>query len=93
MNSPVLSPFLIRGYATQFLPKPAMRHPDPLLNKPNNADSTLLAEDLTFIHRPLLSSPSPLSYMVNASTPLLRAEPPTPSTGVSVVHVGTPALT
>ncbi|KAH9999625.1 mitochondrial ribosomal protein subunit L20-domain-containing protein [Russula compacta] len=77
-------PVLTRGYATRLPQKPPMRHPDPLLNNPN-AVSTSLPEDLTFIHRPPPSAPTPLSYTVNPSSPLLRsAESPTPSTGVAL---------
>ena len=53
-----------------------MRHPDPLTNNPN-AVSTSLPEDLTFIHRPPPSAPTPHSYTVNPSSPLLRTEPQT----------------
>jgi hypothetical protein len=81
MSLRVRFPFLSRGYATRLPQKPPMRHPDPLLNKPN-AVSTSLPEDLTFIHRPPPSAPSPLSYTVNPSSPLLHSEPPTPSTDV-----------
>jgi len=75
--------FLTRGYATRLPQKPPMRHPDPLLNKPN-AISTPLPEDLTFIHRPPPSAPTPLSFTVNPSTPLLRTAPPIPSAGSSL---------
>jgi hypothetical protein len=81
MSLRVRFPPLTRGYATRLPQKPPMRHPDPLLNKPN-AVSMSLPEDLTFIHRPPPSAPSPLSYTVNPSSPLLCTEPPTPSTGV-----------
>lgn len=83
MNLRVHFPFLTRGYATRLPQKPPMRHPDPLLNK-SNAVSTSLPEDLTFIHRPPPSAPSPLSYTGNPSSPLLRAEPPTPLADVSL---------
>lgn len=73
-------PFLFRGYATRLPQRPPMRHPDPLSNKPN-AISTSLPEDLTFIHRPPPSAPTPLSYTVNPSSPLLRADTKTPPTG------------
>lgn len=72
--------FLARGYATRLPQKPPMRHPDPLLNKPN-AVSTSLPKDLTFIHRPPPSAPTPLSYTVNPTSPLLRSEPQIPPTG------------
>jgi len=75
--------FLTRGYATRLPQKPPMRHPDPLLNRPN-AVSTSLPEDLTFIHRPPPSAPTPLSYTVNPSSPLLRTEQPIPATDVAL---------
>ena len=66
-------PFLTRGYATRLPQRPPMRHPDPLSNNPN-AVSTSLSEDLTFIHRPPPSVPTPHSYTVNPSSPLLQME-------------------
>lgn len=71
-------PFLMRGYATRLPQRPPMRHPDPLSNNPN-AVSTSLSEDLTFIHRPPPSPPTPHSYTVNPSSPLLQAETQTSS--------------
>lgn len=75
--------FLTRGYATRLPQRPPMRHPDPLLNKPN-AISTPLPEDLTFIHRPPPSAPSPLSFTVNPSSPLLHTAPSIPPAGYSL---------
>jgi len=66
-------PFLTRGYATRLPQRPPMRHPDPLSNNPN-AVSTSLPEDLTFIHRAPPSPPTPHSYTVNPSSPLLQTE-------------------
>jgi Mitochondrial ribosomal protein subunit L20 len=57
-----------------------MKHPDPLLNNPN-AVTTSLSQDLTFIHRPPPSAPTPHSYTVNPSSPLLRTEPLPSSVG------------
>ncbi|KAI0301144.1 mitochondrial ribosomal protein subunit L20-domain-containing protein [Multifurca ochricompacta] len=79
MNLRLRLPFLTRGYATRLPQKPPMRHPDPLLKSPN-AVITSLPEDLTFIHRPPPSAPTPLSYTVNPSSPLLRTETFPPST-------------
>jgi ribosomal L20-like protein len=73
-------PSLMRAYATRLPQLPPMRHPDPLSNNPN-AVSTSLPEDLTFIHRPPPSALTPHSYTVNPSSPLLRTEPQTSSTG------------
>ena len=63
--------FMTRGYATRLPQRPPMRHPDPLSNNPN-AVSTTLSEDLTFIHRPPPTPPTPHSYTVNPSSPLLQ---------------------
>jgi hypothetical protein len=71
-------PFLTRGYATRLPQRPPMRHPDPLSNNPN-AVSTSLPGDLTFIHRPPPSPPTPHSYTVNPSSPLLQTETQTSS--------------
>ncbi|KAI0055857.1 hypothetical protein BV25DRAFT_1832830 [Artomyces pyxidatus] len=65
---------LRRGYATRLPEKPPMRHPDPLVNNPN-AVVTPLPDELTFIHRPPPSAPTPLSYTTNPSSPLLRPAP------------------
>jgi hypothetical protein len=70
--------FLTRGYATRLPQRPPMRHPDPLSKNPN-AVSTSLPEDLTFIHRPPPSPPTPHSYTVNPSSPLLQTETSTSS--------------
>ena len=64
---------LCRRYAsTNRIPaKPSMRHPDPLVNS-SNATATMLSDDLTFIHRPPPSAPTPLSYTTNPASPLLK---------------------
>lgn len=80
MNPRLRLPFLTRGYATRLPQKPPMRHSDPLLNNPN-AVATSLPENLTFIHRPPPTAPTPLSYTVSPSSPLLRTESLPPSTG------------
>ncbi|KAI0042157.1 chondroitin AC/alginate lyase [Auriscalpium vulgare] len=66
---------LRRTYATRLPEKPPMRHPDPLINNPA-AVVTPLSEDLTFIHRPPPSAPTPFSYTTNPSSPLLRPASP-----------------
>ncbi|KAH9980023.1 mitochondrial ribosomal protein subunit L20-domain-containing protein [Lactifluus volemus] len=66
---------LVMSYATRLPQKPPMKHLDPLLNNPN-AVTTSLSPDLTFIHRPPPSAPTPHSYTVNPSSPLLRTESP-----------------
>ena len=72
-----------RGYATRLPQKPPMRHPDPLLNNPH-AVTTSLPDDLTFIHRPPPSAPTPFSYTVNPTSPLLLAgsQPQTPGSAL-----------
>ncbi|KAI0264015.1 mitochondrial ribosomal protein subunit L20-domain-containing protein [Gloeopeniophorella convolvens] len=67
-------PALVRGYATRLPQKPPMRHPDPLLKDPS-AVTTSLPDDLTFIHRPPPSAPTPLSFTTNPVSPLLRPAP------------------
>jgi len=80
LGSRVRFPFLSRSYATRLPQKPPIRIRDPLSSKPN-AVSTSLPEHLTFIHRPPPSVPTPLSYTISPSSPLLRSEPPTSSAG------------
>ncbi|PBK82192.1 hypothetical protein ARMGADRAFT_1019779 [Armillaria gallica] len=55
-----------RSYATRYpRPKtgtserPPYRTPDPLVNNPSTAVTTLPDEELTFIHRPPPTSPAP----------------------------------
>ncbi|THV05228.1 hypothetical protein K435DRAFT_117525 [Dendrothele bispora CBS 962.96] len=52
--------------------RPPMRHPDPLINSDNTVVTALPEENLTFIHRPPPTAPSPLSYITNPVSPLLR---------------------
>jgi len=72
-----------RSYATKWpRPKPgtserpAYHAPDPLLNNPNAVVTALPDEDLTFIHRPPPTAPSPFSLTTNPVSPLLRPRPP-----------------
>ncbi|KAF4589931.1 hypothetical protein EYR40_009682 [Pleurotus pulmonarius] len=69
-----------RAYATRHpRPKPGTSErppyhaPDPLLNNPNATTTNLNDENLTFIHRPPPSAPSPFSLTTNPVSPLLRA--------------------
>lgn len=78
-----------RGYAPKWpRPKPGtserppMRHADPLVNSEDAVITKLSDEDLTFIHRPPPTSPSPLSYSTNPVSPLLR--PPKAPTNASL---------
>ncbi|THH06803.1 hypothetical protein EW146_g9499 [Bondarzewia mesenterica] len=67
--------FSCRAYSTRLPEKPRMRQPDPLLGNPK-ATTTSLPDDLTFIHRPPPSAPTPLSYTTNPTSPLLRPAAP-----------------
>ncbi|KAG6841970.1 hypothetical protein C0991_004461 [Blastosporella zonata] len=52
--------------------RPAFHHPDPLLNNPKAVVTPLQDEDLTFIHRPPPTAPSPFSFSTAPTSPLLR---------------------
>lgn len=76
-----------RTYATRWpRPKPgtserpAYHAPDPLVNNPKAAVTPLEDEDLTFIHRPPPTAPSPFSLTTAPTSPLLRPDP-SPITG------------
>ncbi|KAJ7505405.1 mitochondrial ribosomal protein subunit L20-domain-containing protein [Mycena galericulata] len=56
--------------------RPAYHAPDPLVNNPKAVVTDLPDEDLTFIHRPPPTSPSPFSLTTNPVSPLLRPRPP-----------------
>lgn len=60
-----------RAYATRLPQKPPYRAPDPLVKNPNAVYQNL-PEDLTFIHRPPPTAPSPLSYTTSPLSPLLQ---------------------
>ncbi|OSX59983.1 hypothetical protein POSPLADRAFT_1172267 [Postia placenta MAD-698-R-SB12] len=63
---------LVRTYATRLPQKPPHRAPDPLINNAHAAYQSL-PEDLTFIHRPPPTAPSPLSYTSSPASPLLKS--------------------
>lgn len=77
----------IRAYGTRthIMPrthiahKPPMRRNDPLSTKESTGVQQLEDDNLTFIHRPPPSAPTPFSTTVNPSSPLLR--PPTKAKG------------
>jgi hypothetical protein len=76
-----------RAYATRWpRPKPgtserpAYHAPDPLVNNSNASVTPLEDGDLTFIHRPPPTSPSPFSLTTAPTSPLLRPHP-SPVTG------------
>ncbi|KAG7088551.1 hypothetical protein E1B28_012533 [Marasmius oreades] len=52
--------------------RPPYRAPDPLIDNPAATITSLPEDDLTFIHRPPPTSPSPLSYTTNPVSPLLQ---------------------
>ena len=73
---------LVRGYASKYpRPKPGTSerpayHPrDPLVNNPKAVVVPLADENLTFIHRPPPTAPSPISLTTSPISALLR--PPT----------------
>ncbi|KAH9948837.1 mitochondrial ribosomal protein subunit L20-domain-containing protein [Amylocystis lapponica] len=65
----------VRSYATRLPERPPYRAPDPLINNPH-ATYQALPEDLTFIHRPPPTAPSPESYTTAPASPLLRPAGP-----------------
>ena len=67
-----------RSYATRLPERPPARAPDPLVNNPHATYETLPG-DLTFIHRPPPTAPSPESYVTQPSSPLLRTPTTPPS--------------
>ncbi|KAJ7147515.1 mitochondrial ribosomal protein subunit L20-domain-containing protein [Mycena crocata] len=52
--------------------RPAYHAPDPLLNNPSAVVTALPDEQLTFIHRPPPTAPTPFSLTTNPTSPLLR---------------------
>lgn len=70
---------LARSYATRgkrpkpgTSERPAYHAPDPLVNNPHAVVTSLPDEDLTFIHRPPPTAPSPFSLSTAPTSPLLR---------------------
>lgn len=61
-------------YASRLPQRPPARAPDPLVNNPH-ATYEELPGDLTFIHRPPPTAPTPESYTTRPASPLLK--PPT----------------
>ncbi|KAJ7857725.1 mitochondrial ribosomal protein subunit L20-domain-containing protein [Mycena olivaceomarginata] len=82
----MLRSIFTRGYATSqkkwprpkpgTAERPAYHAPDPLLNNPQAVVTPLPDEDLTFIHRPPPTAPSPYSLTTNPVSPLLRPRQP-----------------
>ncbi|KAI9061325.1 hypothetical protein FKP32DRAFT_948908 [Trametes sanguinea] len=69
-----------RSYATRLPERPPYRAPDPLRSNPHATYQELADKNLTFIHRPPPTAPSPLSYTTSPASPLLK-DGPTPVTG------------
>lgn len=65
-----LRPFLTRSYASRLPQRPPHRAPDPLIDPKVVHQS--VTDDLTFIHRPPPSAPSPISYTSAPISPLLQ---------------------
>lgn len=70
---------LVRHYAPKYprprpgtSERPAYHPPDPLINNPKAAVKTLEEDNLTFIHRPPPTAPSPYSLTTAPASPLLR---------------------
>ncbi|KAF8630870.1 hypothetical protein AX17_005229 [Amanita inopinata Kibby_2008] len=68
----------VRHYATKYprprpgtAERPPVHRPDPLANNPKAVVTPLQDENLTFIHRPPPSSPSPFSLTTAPVSPLL----------------------
>ncbi|KAH8104817.1 mitochondrial ribosomal protein subunit L20-domain-containing protein [Cristinia sonorae] len=68
-----LRPLLARSYSSRLPQRPPARAPDPL-SDPKVVHQPI-TDDLTFIHRPPPSAPSPLSYTISPASPLLQPKP------------------
>ncbi len=66
----LLRPVLSRCYSSRLPERPPYRAPDPLTNDPNVTHQSL-PNDLTFIHRPPPTAPTPFSYTTSPASPLL----------------------
>jgi Mitochondrial ribosomal protein subunit L20 len=73
---------LVRHYAPKYprprpgtSERPAYRPSDPLINNPKAAVKTFEEDNLTFIHRPPSTAPSPYSLTTAPASPLLRPAP------------------
>ncbi|KAF8158315.1 mitochondrial ribosomal protein subunit L20-domain-containing protein [Crassisporium funariophilum] len=71
---------LVRSYAPKYprprpgtSERPAYHAPDPLINNPKAAVKTLEEDNLTFIHRPPPTAPSPFSLTTAPTSPLLQS--------------------
>ena len=89
---------LVRHYATKYprprpgtSERPPMHRPDPLENNPKAVVTELPEENLTFIHRPPPTAPSPYSLTTAPASPLLWPRP-TPTDAVPLPPVSRPSL-
>ena len=62
---------MTRGYATRRPERPPPKFADPLVNNPH-AVVEKIAENVTFIHRPPPSAPTPFSTTLSPASPLLQ---------------------
>ncbi|KAF8523203.1 mitochondrial ribosomal protein subunit L20-domain-containing protein [Gautieria morchelliformis] len=74
-------PAAVRGYATRRPERPPPKIKDPLLSA--NAVHHQIAPNLTFIHRPPPTAPTPFSLSTAPSSPLLLPATPVPSSDAS----------
>jgi len=80
MRPPVsLRSVISRSYATRLPQRPPARAPDPFTD-PKVVHQTV-SNDLTFIHRPPPSAPTPLSYTTAPVSPLLQPKPQVTASG------------
>ncbi|KAI0081581.1 hypothetical protein K474DRAFT_1249747 [Panus rudis PR-1116 ss-1] len=66
---------IFRRYASRLPERPPYRPSDPLVNNPH-ASYQPLSDDMTFVHRPPPTAPSPFSYTVSPTSPLLKPANP-----------------
>ena len=92
-----LAPPWTRSYAPKYrrpkpgtAERPAYHAPDPLVNNPNAVVTTLQDENLTFIHRPPPTAPSPFSLTTAPSSPLLQPASATPKPLPPLLRTTTP---
>ncbi|KIL67853.1 hypothetical protein M378DRAFT_72661 [Amanita muscaria Koide BX008] len=71
--------------------RPPMHRPDPLADNPNAVVTHLPDENLTFIHRPPPTAPSPFSLTTAPASPLLQSKP-TPLTDATGAPVPLPPI-
>ena len=87
-----------RRYATKYprprpgtAERPPIHRPDPLADNPKAVVTHLPDENLTFIHRPPPTAPSPFSLTSAPASPLLQQASPTDS-GIPLPPISRPSL-